>query len=221
MEKRGKTITALTLVVALCFFIAFLGQAADERIPNESKKNNESSKASESLPIWKILQDQSAISVEWVDHTPNPRFAIYDVNGDNAGGDTYYSDDLVLDKETGLVWARDANILGELKTWFEAVRYCRQFCYLGNRQGWRLPTIEELSSLIDYKQFNPALPSGHPFIKVDSIYWSYTTTEADSSRAWCTDVRYAGYPNMGEGLKSTVHWLWPVRGGNAYATGTW
>ena len=58
-----------------------------------------------SIPIWKITQKQSAKSVKWVDHDPNPRFAIYDTQTPDDP-----SDDLVLDKETGLVWARDANL---------------------------------------------------------------------------------------------------------------
>ena len=36
---------------------------------------------------------------------------------------------------------------------------------VGGRGGWRLPTVEELRSLIDLRRAIPALPSGHPFIK--------------------------------------------------------
>lgn len=33
-------------------------------------------------------------------------------------------DDLVLDKETGLIWARNANLARETKTWKDAIIYC-------------------------------------------------------------------------------------------------
>ena len=80
------------------------------------------------------------------------------VMGYNAGGVMLYP--AVLDKETGLVWQRDTD--NTPKTWFEAWVYCYQLT-LGARKGWRLPTIEELSTLVDPSQSNPALPLGHPF----------------------------------------------------------
>jgi hypothetical protein len=43
----------------------------------------------------------------------------------------------------------------------------------GNR---RLPNNRELQSLVDYGQYNPAWPEGHPFTKVQcSLYWASTT----------------------------------------------
>ena len=54
--------------------------------------------------IWKLFIDGTDTSVAWLDHKPNTRFAIY-----NAGTATNPNDDLVLDKETGLIWPRHAN----------------------------------------------------------------------------------------------------------------
>ena len=34
-------------------------------------------------PTWNILIEGSATAVRWVDHAPNPRFAIYDPNADS------------------------------------------------------------------------------------------------------------------------------------------
>ncbi|MBC8232956.1 DUF1566 domain-containing protein [bacterium] len=70
----------------------------------------------------------------------------------------------VLDKETGLTWAKDANLAGT-KTWQTAINYCFNLS-LGGRKGWRLPTIEELASLVDTSQTDSALPSGHSFLNV-------------------------------------------------------
>lgn len=163
--------------------------------------------------VWKIFQDGTDESVSWVDHAPNPRFAVYDPDtpGDN-------SDDLVLDKDTGLIWARDANLAGETKTWQDSINFCR-FTVLGKRSGFRLPTQEELSSLVDPSQTGPSLPIGNPFINVQSdYYWTSTTREVDS--------RYARYVYFATGLsgssvKPNIHWAWPVFGGNGYATGDW
>ena len=37
---------------------------------------------------------------------------------------------------------------------------------LGRFNDWRLPNVKELQSLLDYGHDYPALPPGHPFIKV-------------------------------------------------------
>ena len=66
----------------------------------------------------------------------------------------------VLDKETGLVWARDANIFGQLE-WYEALVISRNYI-LSDRKGFRLPTVEELASLLDLSESNPALPARVP-----------------------------------------------------------
>jgi Protein of unknown function (DUF1566) len=116
---------------------------------------------------------------------PNPRFAIYDPKNDsNLVNPDTLSDDLVLDKKTGLVWTRDANLFGQYN-WLDSNTMCREIEH-GNRSGWRLPTVEELSSLVDPSQPNLALPAGHPFVNVQfgsgvPAYWSSTNHEIQSA----------------------------------------
>lgn len=79
----------------------------------------------------------------------------------------------VLDRETGLVWQR--NTSDAQYTWEGADAYCHQ-AEIGGRKGWRLPTVEELSTLIDPFRTNPCLPENHPFTNMKmSGYWSSTT----------------------------------------------
>jgi hypothetical protein len=118
----------------------------------------------------------------------------------------------VLDKETGLVWAKNANIAGITKPWQEAITYCRDLT-IGGRKGWRLPSIEELASLVEpMRMYPPALPTGHPFTGVQSnYYWSSSEYEGDSGRAW--------YVHMEQGAvyyyyKSSLYYVWPVRADN-------
>jgi len=211
MEKRGKIAVIVTLAVAFCFLLVSLAQSTDTvggKIWAITWLKNVYNTVS--IPIWQITQDGTSLSVRWANHAPNPRFAIYD-----PGTPGNNSDDLVLDKETGLVWARDANLEGGTKTWQDAITSCR-WLLLGNRQGWRLPTVEELSSLA-YQGYFPRLPTGHPFISVqDANYWSSTTYESDSSQAW------GMHTHLGIVWTPTdEYYVWPVRGGNGYATGNW
>ena len=112
-------------------------------------------------PWWDITE------ADWVDHGPNPRFAIYD------GGTANHADDVVFDKETGLVWERSPT--QDKKVWDVAIVDAYATAW-GGRKGWRLPAMEELLSLVDPTQNNPTLPAGHPFenVKTDYFYWSCT-----------------------------------------------
>ena len=226
MQNTRKITTILTLAVAFCFLLVSLAQAGpnDPITEQWAKKNLKNRKKTTSIPIWQITEDGTNKSVTWQDRAQNPRFAIYDVLGNNAGGSDILLDDLVLDKETGLFWARDANLADGIRTWQSAMTYCNTVT-LGNRKGWRLPTKEELSSLVDPSQSNPALPTGHPFINVvsgvEDYYWSSTTYEMGGVDAWAVSM-FSGF--VGHGHKASdgyLHYVWPVRGGNGYATGNW
>ena len=99
------------------------------------------------------------------------------------------------------------------RTWFIAIGYAYSKV-VGGRKGWRLPTVEELASLVDITQFNPVLPSGHPFTNVRSdLYWSATTDVGNASNAWCVDFNDSF---MHFYLKSQTHYVWCVRGGHGY-----
>jgi Protein of unknown function (DUF1566) len=117
----------------------------------------------------------------------------------------------VLDKETGLVWAKNANIADATKTWQDAMNYCCNIS-IANRKGWRLPTVEELASLVDTQQSNPALPSGHQFDQVQSFnYWSSTTCAGDTSGAWTVHLSVG---LVLYGTKDYGYYVWPVRSDN-------
>jgi hypothetical protein len=52
--------------------------------------------------------------------------------------------------------------------------------------GWRLPELLEFFTLVDYTNFLPALPTGHPFdvVRPDHQFWSGTIQASDLSRRW-------------------------------------
>jgi len=113
----------------------------------------------------------------------------------------------VLDKETGLVWEQSPDATP--RSYNQACACCYQKV-VGDRKGWRLPTVEELASLIDPNERYPALPSGHPFSGVQmAFYWSSTTVAYNSSRAWHVGFGCAG---VGNDDKSGDSYVWCVRG---------
>lgn len=108
---------------------------------------------------------------------------------------------IVIDKVTGLQWQDDySDNAGAitLKPWSTqtnydaanyddtigdtAVTYCENLT-LGDYNDWRLPTQEELESIIDYSKYSPSMNSVFENTISDS-YWSSTSSAKLSSQAW-------------------------------------
>jgi hypothetical protein len=157
-------------------------------------------------PIWQIFKNGKDKPVKWVD-AENQRFAVYD--NDTP---TTESDDVVLDKETGLIWDKIPGT--ELKNWYDANYLCIGED-AGGRMGWRLPTVEELLSL----RAGTGLPNGHPFSIIDDSgaqpsYWSSTTDIQNANAAY--PVCFAA-GCLYEALKANAYnYVWCVRGGYGY-----
>lgn len=116
----------------------------------------------------------------------------------------------VLDRETGLVWERSPGTGTFIHALAKA--HCMNLS-VGNRKGWKLPTIQELASLVDLS-VSPTLPSGHPFtdVQVSSFYWSATTSAVATNGARAVRFSDGFVSNGGTGLDLFV---WCVRGGQA------
>jgi len=120
----------------------------------------------------------------------------------------------VLDKETGLVWERSPST--SIFVPEDAHLHCNTLV-VGNRFGWRVPTIQELASLIDPTQANPSLPLGNPFINInftDDLYWSATTSPINPPYS----VGFGGHGEVtfgGGGGGNGSNLVWCVRGGQS------
>jgi hypothetical protein len=124
-----------------------------------------------------------------------------------------HHDDSILDRLTGLHWWRDADLTGQLTTWAEALDAVRQIGREGGQpaESWRLPTINELESLVDARTCDPALPLLHPFGHVREAYWSSTTSPYETD--WSMAL-YLDKGAVGVGMKKGRYFsVWPVKGG--------
>jgi hypothetical protein len=116
----------------------------------------------------------------------------------------------VLDRETGLVWERSPS--ESFVIWSSAQKGCNRKS-VGNRLGWRLPTLQELASLLDGDPANTSgrLPPAHPFTVRLTALWSATTFANDTNLAWFVDFRVDGA--ISELTKAAALAVWCVRGG--------
>lgn len=117
-------------------------------------------------------------------------------------------DGTVTDTATGLIWQQngptdtDGNPMS--MTWDEALAYCEGLDLAG--RSWRLPNINELQSIVDYRIFDPSVETSFfPDILSES-YWSSTTFARDPNIAWDTHFR-EGDILLSGGDKSENHYV--------------
>ncbi|HSN77061.1 MAG TPA: DUF1566 domain-containing protein [Anaerolineae bacterium] len=126
-------------------------------------------------------------------------------------------DGTVTDNLTALIWLKNANCFGA-RNWANALSDANALasgsCGLSDGSiagGWRLPNANELHSLIDLAQSDPALPAGHPFTGVQlNLYW--TSTTVDYQPAGVVVVAMSNGAPIGA-VKGGFLYVWPVRGG--------
>ncbi|MBI3807532.1 MAG: DUF1566 domain-containing protein [Nitrospirae bacterium] len=103
-----------------------------------------------------------------------------------------FNSEAVLDKETGLIWERSPQTTSA--RWIVARRTCIEK-NVGGQKGWRLPSLEELTSLVDpsIAPPGPTLSPGHPFLTVQStVYWSATRVDEDAKGSWAVHFGLGG-----------------------------
>jgi hypothetical protein len=131
---------------------------------------------------------------------PEPRFVSHD--------------ETVIDRLTGLMWTRNANLAEFPLMWEEALGYVGEMSAseMYGFADWRLPNRRELFSLVSHVQTNPSLAAGHPFMNVfTGYYWTSTTCARLPSQAWY--VHFGG-GRVFKGMKHGSYMVWPVRGGS-------
>lgn len=117
----------------------------------------------------------------------------------------------VLDRETGLVWEQSPS--PSASSYFFARFDCNSLG-IGGRNGWRLPTINELLSLRDpLISGTPKLPSGHPFSNVQTAYYWSDTINPVLPATVETGYFGTGAVQGGDDINTGSSYHWCVRGG--------
>lgn len=197
-----KKIALLSLLLVFLSSFAFAGTI---QLPQTGQTKCYDTAGTE-IPCAGTGQDgEIQAGVAW----PEPRF-------------TNHGDGTMTDNFTGRMWTKDPILtFGQVEImWSMALQYVAgmnagtypNFGYT----DWCLPNRKELHSLIDYSQYDLALPSDYSSTFVYSIsVWSSTTYAHEPDQAWIVDM---GDGEVHERLKYFYRtmdgaYAWPVRAG--------
>lgn len=128
----------------------------------------------------------------------------------------------ITDKLTGLMWPKSGNLFGE-KDWDDASSVVSN---MNNDKGattyklcgytdWRLPTVTELKSLVNYGKEIPSEWLNDPVQGFNQVlannYWSSSNYKSNSYYY----ARSVGFNNgsVSADSKYELKYVWPVRGG--------
>ena len=128
----------------------------------------------------------------------------------------------ITDKLTGLMWPKNGNLFKKQMNWIEADAAVNDMdkneqatAYkLCGYDDWRLPTVTELKSLVNYGQRIPYgwfdwLNDRQGFNNVQaSFYWSSTSHAPATDNAWAVNLCYGNVPAV---IKPYFYYVWPVR----------
>ncbi len=129
--------------------------------------------------------------------------------------------EVVIDNTTGLMWQNEpytpqekeaydktnGSEYGKVLKWGNAFKYCEAL-ELEGYSDWRLPSLKELKSLVDYSRTNPSIDD-NVFKVMPNYYWSSTLYASDDDNAWVVHFGN-GYDHYGP--KDTSNYVRCVRG---------
>lgn len=126
------------------------------------------------------------------------KFLYYGNFEDNRNG-------TATDLATGLTWQQqDDDVLRE---WIDAHGYCKNLI-LGGKIDWRLPTIKELQSIVDYRNTEPSIsPIFFPGTN-SQRYWSGTSNALSNPFKWVVSFNSGGTDTL---LETTTAFVRCVR----------
>jgi hypothetical protein len=117
------------------------------------------------------------------------------------------SDGTVKDNATGLIWqkcsqgqgATDCSGTATTTTWANAITYCSGLSSAS--KTWRLPTINELKTIVDTTKSSGATIDTTAFpATVAGSYWSSTTYAPGTTVAWYVSFGFGSVGNGGKAL---------------------
>jgi hypothetical protein len=90
---------------------------------------------------------------------------------------------ILQDPRTNLMWEDTPHVREAKIRQPRAVIYCKELT-IGGFEDWRLPTIHELLTIIDYTRISPAILREFSYTEDESFYWTKTHVADEDDAFW-------------------------------------
>ncbi|MDA3909070.1 MAG: DUF1566 domain-containing protein [Sulfurimonas sp.] len=100
---------------------------------------------------------------------------------------TLFAERVFVDKSTSLIWQDHQDNKGLSITYYQSEDYCANLV-IGKYSNFRIPTLVELQSIVDYKKYNPAIKKGFDYVS-DEYYWTTTPFADDKKIVWLINFK--------------------------------
>jgi hypothetical protein len=90
---------------------------------------------------------------------------------------------IVKDNVNKLLWEDSIHTENSKVNHKEAEDYCENL-ELGSYSKWRLPSLNELLTVVDYTRYKPAILNEFKYVSKDVLYWTSTPYARSSDEFW-------------------------------------
>jgi len=91
--------------------------------------------------------------------------------------------EVVTDTKLGLTWQDNSAVKNTKKKWKAAKEYCQNLSLEGYND-WRLPSYNELLTIVDYDKYDPAIIPSFKNASSSDFYWSSSVYVPFDKTAW-------------------------------------
>lgn len=104
---------------------------------------------------------------------------------------------IVKDDKHKLLWEDSEHVEDTKVTHMKAQAYCSNL-EIGGYTNWRVPTLSELLSIVNYKRYKPAILKEFNYVNKDTIYWSSTNYAKSSDEFWGVNFKDGATSNASQ-----------------------
>ncbi len=103
---------------------------------------------------------------------------------------------LIKDSKYKLIWEDNKHVEKERINHIEAIKYCNNLKF--GTFKWRMPTLNELLTIVDYKRYKPATLKEFEHVNRDRLYWSTTPYARSSNEYWGVNFKDGSTSNASQ-----------------------
>jgi hypothetical protein len=110
---------------------------------------------------------------------------------------------IVKDDANKLLWEDSVHAEDTKVNHMEAEAYCANL-EIGEYKNWRLPTLTELLTIVDYKRYKPAILKEFDYVTKDTLYWTSTPYARSSDEFWGVSFKDGATSNAAQSYDRQV-----------------